>query len=164
MLATVLGLVSASVLPSVSLILATLTPGGRSVQSVNQLHVELRSAMNALFYLLGTVGLVLGALFMLSIPPPAFLLRIPHLTTDVLPRLGQAIVVAASLAVIARASSIPAILRRCLKIRHEIAADEARRKTLENATAVGDPRNYFARNPAFGEKVKLSDLKRPTQD
>jgi hypothetical protein len=157
-LTTFLGLISASILPTVSLIVATMTPGGRSVMALNDLEKELNSAMNALFALLAGVGVVFGALFALSVEPPNILNRVPFLTTQVLPRFGQALVLGGSALIVGRAWHVPAILRRTLRIRHEIAIDEARRTTLENAARVPDANELFPRDPDFGKTVKLPDL------
>lgn len=158
LLGTFLGLVSASILPSISLILASMTTSGRSVAAIDKLGAELMAAMNALLELLVMVGVVFAAVLTLSIDPPAWLAKLPWITDQGLPRLGQAIVVAGSIAIVLRARLVPAILRRCLTVRHEIAADEARKKTIENASKAGEAAAYFARDPAFGATVPLAEI------
>jgi len=159
-LTTFLGLISASILPTVSLIAATMTPSGRSVMALNELQKELEAAMDALFTLLVGVGIVFAALFALSVQPPDVLTLVPYLTTELLPRLGQALVAGGSALIVGRAWHVPAILRRTLKLRHEIAIDEARKKTLENAAKLPTAAELFPRDPEFGKTVKLSDLPR----
>ena len=158
LLSTFLGLVSASILPSISLILASLTTGGRSVAAIDRLRDELMAATNALLQLLGIVGIVFAAVFTLGVPTPTLLGRLPLLATEILPRLGQAIVVGGAALIVSRAQLVPAILRRCLRIRHEIAADEARKKTVENAAKVGEAQKFFPRDASFGQSVPLADL------
>ena len=89
MLVTFLGLVSASILPTVSLLVNSMTASGRSVEAINKLEAELQSAIDALFLLFGCVGIVIGALVALSTPPPWPLTAVPFLTTEALPRVGQ---------------------------------------------------------------------------
>src|SRR3546814_54229 len=128
-----LGLVAASILPTISLLVNSMTASGRSVKAVDELEHELQSAMDALFMLFGCVGIAVVALVSLATQPAAILTRIPYLTSEILPRLGQTVVVGASAITLMRIGTIPAILRRSLSVRHRIAIDEARRKTLEKA-------------------------------
>lgn len=161
LLTTFLGLVSASILPAISLILGSMTTGGRSVAAINRLEHELRLAMDALFLLLGSVGMIFAAIFLLGLPPPHLLERVPYLTTDVLPRFGQSIVAGGTALILMRAGQIPAILRRSLSVRHEIAVDEAKKKTLENARTVPGAKALFERDPDFGETVTLEEARQP---
>lgn len=161
LLTTFLGLVSASILPTISLILGSMTTGGRSVAAINRLQTELALAMDALFLLLGSVGVIFAAVFLLGMAPPAVLEPIPYLTDQILPRFGQSLVVGGTALILMRAGQIPTILRRSLVIRHEIAVDEAKKKTIENAAKVPDVKTMFARDPDFGTSVRLSDLQGP---
>lgn len=160
LLVTFLGLVSASILPTISLILGCMTASGRSVQAINRLEVELATAMDALFFLFGLVGLSVGALIALAIPQPTLAMYIPF-ANEILPRCGQALVIAASAWIVIRAGYIPGILRRTLKIRHEIAVDEARRKTLEGAPNTRMIKEAFAIQPDFGKSIPISDFQGP---
>lgn len=158
MLVTFLGLVSASILPTISLLVNSMTSSGRSVLVLDELESELQSAMDALFLLFGCVAVVVGALVALTIPPPSLLTKIPYLTSEILPRMGQMIVVAFSAITLLRIGQIPAILRRSLSIRHKIAVDEARRKTLEKAPTSAATKASFANHPDFGKTVNLEDI------
>jgi hypothetical protein len=158
MLAIFLGLVSASVLPTISLLVNSMSSSGRSVKAIDELNQELEAAMDALFLLFGCVGVVIFALVALATPPPAALARVPYLTSDVLPRTGQAVVVVSSVLTLLRVGLIPGVLRRSLAIRHRIAVEEARRKTLENAPNTGQTRATFPTHPEFGKAVKLEDI------
>src|SRR3546814_6390453 len=66
------------------------------VCSSDLLEHELQSAMDALFMLFGCVGIAVVALVSLATQPAAILTRIPYLTSEILPRLGQTVVVGAS--------------------------------------------------------------------
>ncbi|MCL7998005.1 hypothetical protein M8994_07090 [Brucella sp. 21LCYQ03] len=81
--------------------------------------------MDALFFLFGCIGVAIAALLALSIQPADILTKVPFLTTEILPRTGQALVVASAAIVIWRAGQITGFLRRLLKIRREIAINEA---------------------------------------
>jgi hypothetical protein len=157
LLVTFLGLVSASILPTISLILASMTANGRSVQAVNDLQKELEAAMNVLFALFGLVGVSVAALILLSIST-ASLSELPVLGA-VVARACQALVSAVSILIVMKSGQIPGILRRSLKIRHQIAVDEARRKTAESAPQPTDTSKSFATHPEFGRRVNLVDLR-----
>lgn len=157
MLVIFLGLVSASVLPAVSLLVNSMAAAGRSVLAINELKAEIELAMDALFLLFGCVAVVVSSLVALATPPPRILSEIPMLTTEILPRLGQGVVVVFSSIIILRMGHIPALLRRALGIRHDIALEEARRQTLENAPAPGSAEAAFPTHPEFGKTVLLED-------
>jgi hypothetical protein len=140
------------------LLINSMTASGRSVQAIERLEQELKAAIDALFLLFGCVALSIAALLSLSIQPAAFMTKVPYLTTEILPRIGQALVVGPTAMVVWRAGRIPAILRRALEIRREIAIDEARRKVLENAPTAEALRQGYATRENFGRTVTLQDL------
>lgn len=158
MLVTFLGLVSASILPTISLLVNSMSAAGRSVLAIDELNAELQAAMDALFLLFGCVAVVVGALVALSTPPPPLLVKVPYLTSEALPRIGQAVVVVFSALTLVRVGQIPAILRRSLAVRHKIAVEEARRKTLEKAPTSEEVKSAFATHPDFGKTVNLEDV------
>lgn len=120
--------------------------------------------MDAMFFLFGCIGLSVASLFMLSIQPPSWLISVPYLTTQILPRLGQAFVIAPALAVVWRAGQITGILRQCLKTRHEIARIEARAKLEKNAPVGSALKQSFAKHPHFGKVVSLQDIQNTSPD
>jgi hypothetical protein len=156
MLATFLGMVSASILPTISLLINSMTASGRSVLALNELEAELQAAMDALFLLFGSSAVVVGALVALATPAPEIFAAAPYLATDVLPRLGQGIVSLFSVLTLLRVGQIPGILRRTLAARHRIAVDEARRTTLENASEAA-AKTSFATHPDFGKQISLEE-------
>jgi hypothetical protein len=157
-LATFLGLFAASILPTVTLLVNSMTASGRSVKAVSELEKELEAAMDALFLLFGCVIVSVGALVSLSIAPPDVLKKVPYLTSEVLPRVGQCIVVSTTGLILLRAGQIPGILRRTLKLRKEIAVAEARTKLSKSATSTSG-KQIFPTHPDFGKVVTLEDLK-----
>ena len=158
LIVTFLGLASASILPTISLILASMTASGRSVKALNDLRDELTAAMDALFLLFGLVGFSFVLLLILTFPFPKPLTVVPHLS-NALDRGTQALIVAACVLVILRAGQVPGILRRSMAIRHQIAVDEARRKTAEKAPEAGSVASAFANHPDFGKTIDLDELR-----
>lgn len=160
MLSTFLGLFSACLLPTITLLVNGMTASGRSVHAIERLDAELRAAMDALLFMFGNTALAFAALLTLSIHPPSLLLeRVPLLTAEVLPRLGQAVVVLTVAAIVVRAGQIPGILRRALASRKEIAVEEAKRKLAEQVPDSGAIRTMFLTDPEFGRSLSLDDLK-----
>lgn len=157
LLITFVGLLSASLLPTISLILGSMTASGRSVLAINRLNDELTAAMDALFALFGLIAVTVAAMIAMTIPTPQLVADIPFVA-DGLARGGQALVAATTTLVVMRAGQIPGILRRALAIRHEIAVDEARRKAIDNAPTQDDLRDAFRTHPEFGKTVTLQDL------
>lgn len=157
MLVTFLGLFSASLLPTITLLVNGMTASGRSVHAIEKLDAEIRAAMDALFLLFGCTAVAFGGLMSLAISPPAIFHYVPYLTVEILPRGGNAVVVAAVAIIIARAGQIPAILRRALAMRREIAVDEARRKLIEKAPDSAKVRASFASHPDFGKSVPIAE-------
>lgn len=158
MLVTFLGLVSASILPTISLLVNSMTASGRSVLAINELNDELQSGIEALLQIFMYVVIVVAALLSLSMAPPALLSKVPHLSSQFLPRLGQAVAIAFSAMTIMKSGTIPAILKRSLAVRHKIAAEEARRKTVEKAPPPSAAQASFPTHPDFGKATALEDV------
>ncbi|WP_308720882.1 hypothetical protein [Komagataeibacter xylinus] len=153
-LITFLGLVSASILPTVSLIMGSMTANGRSVSALKALRAELAAAVDALFFILGLVGLIVFTLVVRSLQMPDVLRAIPYVHAIIV-RGSQAFVVGCTAMTLLCATQIPAILRRSLDIRYQIAVDEARRKTSENAPPPGEMAKHFSTDPEFGKSFPL---------
>ena len=160
MLATFLGLVSASILPTISLLVNSMASSGRSVLAINELNDELQAAMDVLFLLFGCIAVVVAALVSLATPAPVYLAGVPIVADQILPRAGQGIVLLFSAATLLRVGHLPAILRRSLSVRHKIAVEEARRKTIEKAPTSDEARAAFPTHPEFGKTVMLEDVAR----
>lgn len=152
-LATFLGLLSAGLLPTVTLLINSMSSTGRSVQEIQQLENELQAAIDVIFLLFGCILISIGALVSLSIKPAAFLVKIPYLTTEVLPRIGQALVVGPAVFVLWRAGTIPAVMRRALEIKRDIAIDESRKKILDRTPNYDTLREGYATHEDFGRVV-----------
>jgi hypothetical protein len=160
MLVTFLGLVAASIMPAITLLVGSLTSGGRSVLAIQNLDRELQVAIDALFLLFGCVCIIVLCLVALNTPPIAMLKVIPHLTSEILPRLGQVFVVAISSLILIRIGMIPAIIRRVLEIRTQNAVEEARRKIMEMAPDSAKIRQSFETKAEFGKTINLEDIPR----
>ena len=155
-LVTFLGLVAASILPTITLLINSMTPNGRSVYSINRLDEELRAAMDALFVLFGCVCIAVMALVALSTPSPTVFKLVPF-TSELLPRSGQGIIGGTTALVLWRIGQIPGILRRTLKVRHEAALEEAKLKLVANAPEAGAMRKAFAAHPDFGKPARKEE-------
>ena len=158
MLAIFLGLFSASIFPTVSLLINAMTSNGRSVHALNKLKGELEGAMDAMFFIFACVGIAIGAVLLRTIEVPTFLRGVPYVCDQILPRLGQAFMIAPTVLVIWRAGQITGILRRLLKLRHAIAIEEARAELAEKAPPAGETAKSFQTNLEFGRVVSLKDL------
>lgn len=163
LLVTFLGLVAAGILPTVSLILTSMTASGRSVHRLSQLKHELESCVSALFVLFGLICLSVGQLLLLSLPVTEMVQQwLPLFTLPkFVDRIGQAIVFGLLGFVLLRAFLIPAIVQRSLAIRAEIAIEEAQRRTKENAPGHGEIAATFKTKSGFGDQIKLAEIKKP---
>lgn len=154
-LVTFLGLVAASILPTITLLINSMTASARSVQGITRLEAEIQIAMDALFLIFAAICIAVMALVGLSLDPAVFLTKIPYLTTEILPRLGQAVVVSAVGFILWRIGQIPGILRRSLRVRYEAALEEAKGKLANNAPEAAAIRQGFAPHSEFGKVVPL---------
>jgi len=157
MLVTFLGLFSASLLPTITLLINGMTASGRSVHAIEKLDAEIRDAIDALLFIFGCIALAFAGLMALSFTFPDFSQKYPLLINQVLPRAEQSVVVTSVLSIIGRAGQIPAILRRALAMRKEIAINEARRKLKDQAPDGASVRASFATHPDFGKTVILNE-------
>lgn len=159
MLATFLGLFSASLLPTITLLVNGMTAGGRSVHAIEKLDFEIGAAMDALLFIFGCTAVAFAGLMALSIDPPALLRTVSLLTSEILPRGGQGIVLLSIAAIVGRAGQIPAILRRTLSMRKDIAIEEARKQLTDNVPDAKAIRASFITHPSFGKTVRLDEQK-----
>jgi hypothetical protein len=158
-LVTFAGLFGASLLPTITLLVNGMTANGRSVYAIEKLDIEIGEAMDALLRMFGWTAIAFGGLVTLSISPPSLWQKVPLLTFEILPRAGQGLVGLAVAAIVISAGQIPAILRRTLAMRKEIAIDEARRKLAESVPDRAAVRAAFPSHPEFGKVVKLDNSK-----
>ncbi len=162
-LVTFLGLISASILPTISLLVGNMTASGRSVKALGELRDELGLAIDTLFELFGLVAVAVLTLMLLSLPSPLLFLvdQLPraygNLIEQVPPRFGQGLLLSCVFVVVRRSGSIPAVIRKSLEIRAEIAAEEARRKTAENAPKPSEVASAFKTKPGFGRIRPLEE-------
>lgn len=159
LLTTFLGLVAASILPTISLIVGGMIVGGRSVQHLGDLGDELGATVDALFGIFGLIALTVVVLLALAVPTP-FADRIPEQVRFAPSLVGQGLVCFFGALTVARSGAIPSAIRKSLQLRTKIAVDEARKKTMERADAAGKKTaSGFATRDGFGETTALSDLK-----
>lgn len=161
MLVTFLGLVSASILPTVSLVIGSLSSSGRSVMKIDELAQELARAVHTLFSILGLVAVVVALLMVIAVVPdigwrlPYGLTQIPDAARRSLQSLALLFAVAATI----EAVKIPRILARVLAIKREIAIFEARKALADKSPSDGDVRQMFPKKEGFGKTVPLDNLR-----
>lgn len=160
MLVTVLGLVSASILPTVSLVIGSLSSSGRSVMKIDELAQELAQAVRTLFSILGLVAVVVVLLMLIAIMPdigwrvPFSPVQVPDAARRGLQSLAVLFAVAASI----EAMTIPRILARVLAIKRDIAIHEARKALGDKAPSEAEVRQMFAKKDGFGKTVPLDSV------
>jgi Zn-dependent protease len=151
LLTTFLGLLAASILPTVSLIVGGMSTGSRSVNLVSALGAEIMATVDLLFAVFGMIALTLVVLLLLNVPTPYGSQLYPQI-----PRLmagcGQGIVGALAVLVVCKSGAIPGAIRRSLSVRTEMAETEAKKKTAENAIAAAAA-SPFKTQEGFGATV-----------
>ena len=158
LLTTFLGLVAASILPTISLIVGGMVMNGRSVQHLEDLGVEVGRTVDALFGIFGLIAMTVVMLMALSIPTP-FGEYIPEILQSFPSRSGQGLVGALGVLTVSRSGAIPAAIRKSLTLRTAIAVEEARKRTNEKAEAVkATARAGFSTKEGFGRTTQLEDL------
>lgn len=161
LLVTFLGLVSASILPTVSLVIGSLSSTGRSVMKIEELARELAQAMRTLFSILGLVAGAVALLMAIAIVPeigfriPSSPFEVPDAARRGLQSLAFLLTVAAT----AKAAAIPRILARVLAIKKDIAIHEARRALADKSPSDADIRQMFAKKDGFGKTVPLDGIR-----
>ena len=156
---TFLGLLSASILPSITLIVGSMSSSGRSVRAISELHDEMVETIGGLWSILkwvafAVVGLAIAGINLPLELPDAILKLHPDYVQSVgrsVPRIGQFIVGLATSMAVWRFLNVPKSLRRSLDLRKHIAIDEARRKIGEKAPNANAVHNMFGTRAGFGE-------------
>lgn len=151
LLATFLGLLAASILPTVSLIVGGMGPGSRSVKLVSSLGAEIMATVDLLFAVFGMIAVTLVILLLLNVPTPYGEYLHP-VTARMMVAAGQGLVGAFAILVISKSGAIPGAIRRSLSVRTEMAEAEARKKTAENAAAAAAA-SPFKTQEGFGAVV-----------
>jgi hypothetical protein len=179
LLTTFLGFFTAGVLPTISILIGSISAGGRSVKALNGVYNETKEAISALLGLFVLAGSAVTVLFMISlawakVPVPLvdgtaanvlkiFVPVVPSPAglsvdlSDIVMRIGQMFVCCLILEFIRRVLKLPAILDRALVGKHELALDEARRKLAENVPKEGDIKKRFGSSPEFGDVIRLDE-------
>jgi hypothetical protein len=148
-LTTFLGLLAASVLPTISLIIGSMNGAGRSVFRINELRDELRQAMTALFWLFGIVAIAVFLLVLIPLKPTSLIgftgAAAELAWTTMRAGLGYDIALGTIMA-----AQVPKILLHCLELKHQIAVDEGRRKVDARASSSSTIAEAFPTSPDYG--------------
>lgn len=161
MLVTFLGLVSASILPTVSLVIGSLSSSGRSVMKIDELAQELAQAIRSLFSILALVAAVVVLLMMIAMVPEVSW-RLPHSTVEVpdaARRCLQSLALLFAVAATIEAVAIPRILARVLAIKKDIAIHEARKALTDKSPSEADIRQMFPTRDGYGKTVPLDNVR-----
>ena len=162
MLVTFVGLVSASILPTVSLAIGSMSGTGRSVQKINELYADLRGSSTALFRTLICVALVFAALGAFAITPVVDV----HISRwgvsfelpDAARRFVQISVFGGVVLAVCEAYRIPQTFLKVLNIKRDIAIYEARKEIRENAPGEAEIKQIFLKKEGFGRAVNLEQI------
>lgn len=159
LLVTFLSLVSASVLPTVSLAIGGMSATGHSVQKISELHQELEGSCRALFSTFGWVAICVALLLTHSILPDlsgAWEFKGTLYTLNDVPRRSvQALVAVCASETLIRAAVIPRVLRAVLLIKRDISVFEARQSLITKAPSDGDMKKIFPKKEGFGTSIIL---------
>ena len=159
MLVTFLGLVSASILPTVSLVIGSMSATGRSVQKIMLLSTELGNACHAMFSTLGWVAVTVFLLLLLTVVPEAtwhWVIKGHPVQIEDMPRRAiQSLVLICSVSAVEQAFAIPKILLNVLGIKREIAIFEAQKNLREKAPSEDETRQMFKTREGFGGIVRI---------
>lgn len=179
LLTTFMGFFTAGVLPTISILIGSLTASGRSVKALNDVREELRSAISALIGLLVIAGTTVASMLLLSLPmTPApimltsgqdqvWLQHLPGVSATALGftldlaeltnRLGQGLVAGLAILFAVKAMMVPRALYSALDSKHKLAIEEARRAVDERAPKAPEIKKAFSGGSEFGTVVRLDD-------
>lgn len=160
LLVTFIGIVCASILPTTTLAINGMSSGGWSVLFINNLHEELSKAVRSLFAIFSLGVISVAILIALSMPTPSEIATVPYVS-EILNRSGQALCFCSVALMTFRLRLIPQIIQSALRIRRDLAVDEARRKLDEKAPTKGNVEAIFPTDSSFGETVTLNPKPKP---
>jgi hypothetical protein len=158
MLITFLGLVAASILPAVTLMVNSIASGGRSVRAIELLGGEARRLIAALFIVLALTGAAVLALVALSTPTPW---RLPSVlgVAEYRIRFGQGVALAVILVTLNRTRVVPSTIFRCLRLKTEMVVEEAKQRVEDHAPKPGEIAATFSNKPGFGAVRTLEEAR-----
>jgi hypothetical protein len=158
LLVTFMGFVAASALPTATLMVNSLTANGRSVRLLLDLGSEMRRMLRALFGVLGLTGVSVLALVALTVPTPW---QLPSFLGQwaIRSHIGQAVALASIFFTLDATRVIPRSFFRCLGFKLDIAVEEARQKTADNAPKPGEMSGSFKTKPGFGAVRSLDEVR-----
>lgn len=158
------GLIAASVLPTISLMIANMSSTGRSTRSIAELRSEIDRIVSALLFVFGCACMVVMTLIGLTVDITAGPSVISQGTGPSYLAWGirsvlQAALFASLAVLVNRSLIIPKAIRRSLELKTEIAIAEATRRLNENAPGIGATAQHFKKKENFGRTIPLSDLR-----
>lgn len=151
------GLIAASVLPTISLMVGSMSSTGRSTHVLRDLHKEISASIDSLLFVFGCACVVVMALIGMTLDWTQFTTL--YWLADTGAKAFQAILFASLVLLLNRSRSIPNSIRRTLDLKSEIAVSEASRRVNENAPSSGETAKLFRTREGFGRNHSLTDLK-----
>lgn len=149
LLPTFLGLIAASILPTIGLLIASIDSKSRSVKSVQNLIGEIKYLTKNLLYILLIVIMTIVMLVALNSPGPEIIMS--RLESDYWPvLLGQIFLFALIGLAIDRTIVVPKSIFRCINFRAATATGEAKERTSKNAPKPADVKAGFKKKNNFG--------------
>ena len=159
MLTTFLGLISASVLPAVSLVIGSMSGAGRSVKKIAELDAQLRRACLAMFETLAWVAATFFLAILISVVPPIpgrwVVASYSLIVDDAARRPILALIFVCSMLAVIRALTIPTVLLGVLSIKRDIAVFEAQKSLREKVPSEEDTRQMFKTKDGYGSVVRI---------
>lgn len=164
---TFFGLVSAGILPAISLLVGNTLSSSLSVRKLDELKAGLDSLMRKLLETLGF--LVIGAVLIMvqevglpNLPKQVFEVDVPGWLQEAPIRVVQAGVLACFFVGMDRIRLVASAFRRVLTERYELARADSVERIRKNAGSIGEVRNLFPKTSNFGNTVVVSEIPKPT--
>lgn len=160
LLITFFGLLSAGLIPAITLLLTAPVPTSYSVAHLEQLEAKTEALLDGLISTLkviligGVATLIAGA----GVSKISFLpgdLPLGHIIEQAPHRFLQAVVFSCFVIGLDRLRIFVAALRTARALRRDYALDEARRHLAQTAPTSDDVKAMFKRHPAFGATVTV---------
>jgi len=170
-----LGLLSASILPTLSLVINGLGTGSLSVMAITELKSKVDASVSALLFILGLIGLLVLCLAIATLDLPTYNLewvstiRNQSITYQIdivqsAQRVIQGLAAIAFVMLLRRSGQIPAILRDTADARFKVALRDAEMRLSESAPSKDQIATQYPTSEDFGRSRQLKLQTTPKED